>query len=204
MSILLDPLPSGSALDTLSKQVVTDLGLVIDGSGIGSIDSEDLVILFEKSLSRLNRCLETCFVLDTGEIKPSPSKAHLDLIMLQTECLLHKRKVELSTGTERGVKRVKLEDIEVEFDSIDKSKNLDAKFGYCQELEDALLQFKSAQNAADGASIIWDRNSRRWEEVDHDGTTGVETHYDHRDDGNKHPGVDPGNFDGGPTNRFGS
>ena len=204
MPVFLDPLPSGSTIDTLSQQVVVDLGLTIGGSGVGSINGADLAIIFEKSLSRLNRCLETCFIIENGEIEPSPSKGELDLVMLQAECLLHKRKVELSTGTERGVKRVKLEAIEVEFDSVDKSKNLDAKFGYCQELEDALLQFKSAQAASDGADIIWSGEERRWQEVDHDNTTEPETHYNHRDDGNKFPGVDPGNFDGGPTNRFGS
>ena len=204
MPVFLDPIPSGTIFDTLSEQVVVDLGLTVAASGTNTVSSDILTVIFEKSLSHLNRCLDTCFILENGAITPDPSKGELDLIVLQAECLLHKRQVELATTSAgRGVKRVKLEAIEVEFDSVDKTKNLDAKFGYCQELEDALIKYRVAQGTSEGAEIIWDGSTRRWEEVDHDNTTQDEVHYDQRPDGGKYPGVDPGDFDGGTSNRFG-
>lgn len=205
MAVILSLLPSGTLIAALQEAVVVDLGLTIAASGTNTVTQTVMDSFIEKGIRRINRELELSLEISGGDITPArPDESVLDLITLQTECLLHKRQVELATTSSgRGVKRVKLEAIEVEFDLVDKTKNLDAKYGYCQELKDALLKYQGAKAAADGASIIWDGTERRWEEVDHDGTTRDEVHYNQRPDGGKHPGIDPGDFDGGTSNRFG-
>ena len=206
MPIFLDPvpIPSGTTMSIIQDKALTDLGLSIAASGSNTVTQDTADTLFNKSVDRINRELGLSLQVVSGEFVPTPATAVLDLVVLQMECLTHKRQTELSTtGSGRGVKRVKLEDIEVEFDSVDKAKNLDAKFGYCQEAQDALLKYKLIRGHVDGSDIIWDGNTRRWEEVDHDGTTSLDKHYDHRSDGGQYPGVDPGDFLGGPTGRFG-
>ena len=205
MAVILTLLPSGTLISALQNAVVVDLGLTIAASGTNTITQEIMDSFIEKGIRRINRELELALEIQGGDLIPArPAEAVLDLIILQTECLLHKRQVELATTSSgRGVKRVKLEAIEVEFDSVDKTKNLDAKYGFCQELKDALLKYQGAKAAADGAEIIWSGSTRRWEIVDHDGTTADEIHYNQKPDGGKWPSVDPGDFDGGSSNRFG-
>lgn len=203
MPIFLDPLPSGTLTDTIGLQTVTDLGLTISASGTNTITQTNLDILISKSISRINRRLETTFVVSNGDILPAPTIAELDLIVMQTECLLHKRLTELSTTSSgRGVKRVKLEAIEVEFDSVDKSKGLNAKFGYCQDFQEAIVQYMASEFASSSGDIIWSGNTRRWEIIDHDSTTHPHIHFDQRSDGG-HPHMDHNSFGHGHTHRSG-
>lgn len=202
MSIIVGSIPSGTLIATIQTEMTIDVGLSIAASGTATITQADVDIFTDKSIRRVNRKLGTSMVIAGGDITPTPTNALVDLVVLQGECLLSKwLNQKAATGQDRGVKMVKLEGIQIQFDDVDRLKNQDSKYGFCAELEEAMKQYRVSDLAVNAGELIWNGNSRRFEDADHDGTTYEHRHYDKQDDGNKWEGVDPGDTS---DSRFGN
>ena len=170
MSIILQLIPSGTLIEALGDDVALDFGLTIVASGTGFL-RETMNELIDKSLTRINRNIESNFLIIQGDITPLPSQSVVDLIILQTECLLSIRSNEIAR-VNPSIKKVRLEEIELEFSDVDtlRSKDINSKFSFCAELEKVLLQYRvNIIGAGISGEIIWDGNTRRFEDVDHDG-----------------------------------
>ncbi len=187
MSIILNLLPSGTLIEEMQTKIVTDLALTIDASGANTITKVDMDVIFEKSVDRINRELVLTLQISNGDFVIRPEEAVIDLIVLQGECLLSKRQNELSKNNP-AIKRVRLEDIELEFTDVGnlRSKDIDLKFGFCAELENALSRKRAdiiSDIAGNDGEIIWDGTTRRFEDTDHGGTTHSHRHFNPLTDG---------------------
>lgn len=183
MAVILTSLPSGTLVAALQDAAINDLSLTIAASGTGTITQGALDVIFEKSVRRINRKLELLIEILAGDLTPRPDEAVLDLVILQTECLLYKR-INEQAKFSPGIKRVRLEAIELEFSDVGslRSKDLDAKHGICQELDTAMNQYKAENATSDSGDIIWAGSTRRHEVVDHDNTS-THTHFNSIPDG---------------------
>jgi len=196
MSVILSLVPSGTLIEEIQNAAVADAGLTIAASGTATITQAQMDTLTEKSVRRMNHQLGMTMGIAGGDITPSrPVDAVLDLITLQVECLISKWQSErAATGQDRGVRMVKLEGIQIEFDPVDRLKNLDAKYGFCAELDEALKQYRVQRVHIEGASAVWDGTEKRWVEVDHSSTSEEHRHYNPLDDGDQYEGLDPGDY----------
>ncbi len=186
MAVILTLLPSGTLIEAMQESVVADLGLSIAASGEATITQSLEDTLFEKSVRRINRKLSLEIEIVSGDLDPRPSEAVIDLIILQNECILQHNRNEKVKNSNAAVKMVKLEGIAVEFIDISKSRSADinAKYGFCSELNLALRQYHSSgPGSIDGADKIWSGSRRRWETATHDDTTSDHPHYDNMADG---------------------
>lgn len=170
MPVILSTLPSGTLVEAMEEAIAADLGLTIAPSGDLTVTQEVMDIIFEKAVRDISRELTIAIEIEAGDLVPRPSEPILSLIILQGECLLYRRIVEVNKAS-RGIKRARLADIEIEFSDPTeiRSKDLDAKHGFCETLERALVQYKTDNVTSDNADIIWEGTTRIYEDVNFDG-----------------------------------
>lgn len=196
MAVILSLLPSGTLVEEMQLQIVTDVGLTIAASGENTITQTNMDTIFEKTVRRINRIVGLQTDVIGGDLVPRPSEDVLDLIVLQGECTLIQRDLELGKRNP-NIKRVRLEAIELEFSDVGsaRSRDLDAKFGFCADIERAIQRFLAGDAVTDAGSIIWEGTTRHHEDVTHDDQTGshrifnplIEDHHD-----NTHNDGEPG------------
>ena len=171
MPIVVSTIPSGTLVATLQEYIATDVGLSIAASGAGTVTQATMDILFEKTLLFVNAAVGTEMAVLAGDIDPLPDDDLAALIVMQADCLLFQHNLEKSKNNPE-IKRIRVDEIEVEFSDVTtyKSKDLDAKYGFCAIFENAMASYIQEHLVAGAGDIIWQGNTRRWEDVDFDGT----------------------------------
>lgn len=149
-------------IDNIIDIIKIDMGLTTEYT-----DSQ-YETLISKALRRLNRKIGTSLSISqtTGTIDPSPTDTILDLIILQTECLIAKNR--RGQAVSKGI-RVRDGD-----SSIDTTASFSGHESvvrdYCDELDKAIDDYRAiSDGAATYGDIVWYGNSPVTEELDHDG-----------------------------------
>lgn len=159
--------PSFDNLTNIKNDIKTDLGITTE------FTDTELTTFIQKALNRLNRRLnyvgtsqELSFDSGLGVILPTPSTALLDLITLQSECLIASR-----SRVSAVAKGIRVRDGDSEIDTT-------ASFGghnaivreLCEELTLGINQFLYNQaGVAQHAKVSWYGNRRIEADMDHDG-----------------------------------
>lgn len=174
-----------TSISGLQSLAVSDFGLTIAASGTATISQDTLDNLIEKSIINLNGKLDLGLAISGDLITPEPTDSIKNLLLLNLECLMSKYLNEASKSSPE-IKSVKLGDISLEFSDISekRSKDIESKMGYCKGLEDAIMLY-SIETTSGLGDIIWDGNTRRYEDVDHDGTTENHRHFNPLSDNGK-------------------
>ena len=175
------------------KQIKTDIAFEA-----GELTDEELNIIIDKSLDRLNLKLklqgtagEMSFNSSKGTIVPTPTSSLTALIVMQGECLITKRRQAQGSKSGRRVRQ--------DGDFVDTTGGLssqrDLTRTICGELEQCISDYlRCIDGAAEHGDIIWQGNRRAFEEADFDGDGWVEKDFRSPFDTKKNSTFDGGNF----------
>jgi len=146
----------------LIDMIQTDLGL--DSSFTESMINTFII----KAIRRINRRLgftgtsnEISIDFERKLITPTPNDTILDLIIMQTECLIMKNK-----SGKAGSSGIRLKDGDSEVDLGAGAKvTIDLTNSICKELNDAIIEYLYRVTQGD---VIWYGNRRITQDMDHD------------------------------------
>jgi hypothetical protein len=164
--------PSGVyTVDDIVHLVKVDMGL-----SDTDYTSSQYKSLVDKSLIRLNRRISTALVASGSTtvqaiISPNPTDTILDLIILQTECLVaqNQRRQAISKG-------IKVRDGDSSIDTTSSfGGHAQVVKDYCDEIDEAILDYIRDVNGANiNGKLITYGNSNVIESVDHNGDSSGE------------------------------
>lgn len=147
----------------------------------GEMTDDELDILIQKSIDRLNLKLklqgtnrEMSYSSSTGAITPTPTSSLTALIVMQGECLIAKRRQ--ASGAKSGLR------MQQDSDFVDTTRGLtsqkDLSQTICDELRGCIADYlRGVDGAAEYGDLVWQGNSRAFEDAEFDGDGFVEKDF---------------------------
>lgn len=161
----------GSGLAAYVDAVKTDFSEPTD---ISDAKIRDILV---KSIRRINTKIGTSFAyyVASSGISPTPTEAQGELILLQAECLLAKRRYASSVS-----KGIRIKDGDTSIDTTGSfSGHSDLKNDICNELNDLIVQYKQdTYGAQDYGDVVWHGNTYTSFDHDHAGDDYHTREYD--------------------------
>lgn len=161
----------GSGIQNYIDAVALDLGNPTD---ITNAQIRDLIV---KAIRRVNWRIGTSFSYysTASGIAPIPTETQGDIIILQAECLLSKRRY-----TSAVSKGISVKDGDTAIDSTSAFKGYDAVMkDVCGDLDRLINEYKLDQNGAEtNGDCIWYGNTNTEYDCDHNGDQDVTRYYE--------------------------